>query len=138
MGGVILDSSVSIKAERDKITIAALLRAIRDITPTEDVGLAAIGVTELYHGIYRASTPDRSQHRRLFLEALLYHLPVFDYTLAIAELAGRIDGEQTMEGHIIPFPDLLIGATALFHGYSLMTVNVRHFRMIPNLNVIPF
>ena len=63
---------------------------------------------------------------------------MFDYTLPIAELAGRIDGQQTSCGHIIPFPDLLIGATALFHGYSLMTVNVRHFHMIPNLNVIPF
>jgi predicted nucleic acid-binding protein len=116
MGGLILDSSVTIKAEREKITVAALLNAIRRITPTEDVGLAAIGVTELYHGIYRANTSARSQNRRLFLEALLYHLPVFDYTLAIAQLAGRIDAEQTMQGHFIPFPDLLIGATALFHG----------------------
>ncbi len=37
---------------------------------------------------------------------------VFPYTLKVAELAGRIDGEQTMKGNIIPFIDLLIGATA--------------------------
>jgi hypothetical protein len=30
--------------------------------------------------------------RRLFLETLINDLPVFDYTLEIARLAGRIDG----------------------------------------------
>ena len=43
-----------------------------------------------------------------------------------------------MKGNIIPFIDLLIGATALHLGYSLKTTNVRHFRLIPGLDVIPF
>jgi predicted nucleic acid-binding protein len=43
-----------------------------------------------------------------------------------------------MRGNIIPFTDLLIGATALYHGYSIMTTNPRHFRLIPGLHVIPF
>ena len=138
MGGLILDSSVPIKAERDRLTVATLLHRIREITADEDVGLTAIGVTELFHGIYRADSPLRAQNRKLFLNTLLTRLPVFDYTLKVAELAGRIDGEQTMQGNIIPFIDLMIGATALAHGYAILTVNVRHFRMIPNLTVIPF
>ena len=40
-------------------------------------------------------------------------------------------------GVTIPFVDLLIGATALeVGGYSVLTVNERHFRMIPGLSVI--
>lgn len=31
----------------------------------------------------------------------------------------------------------LIGATALSLGFSLVTVNLRHFRLIPGLTVIP-
>jgi len=31
---------------------------------------------------------------------------------------------------------LLIGATALSLGFSLLTVNLRHFKLIPGLNVI--
>jgi predicted nucleic acid-binding protein len=31
----------------------------------------------------------------------------------------------------------MIGATALELGYRLMTTNLRHFRMIPGLQVIP-
>ena len=138
MGGVILDSSVPIRAERERTTIQQLLRKVRSLTDAENVGLTAIGVTELLHGIYRAESPERAAKRRLFLEALICDLPVFDYTLDIARLAGRIDGEETMQGNIIPFIDLLIGATALYHGYSVMTTNIRHFRLIPHLTVIPF
>ena len=36
----------------------------------------------------------------------------------------------------IPFADLLIGATALSLGYSVLTVNPRHFRRVPGLAVI--
>jgi predicted nucleic acid-binding protein len=32
--------------------------------------------------------------------------------------------------------DLLIGATALEIGYSVVTANVRHFRLIPGLKII--
>jgi predicted nucleic acid-binding protein len=36
----------------------------------------------------------------------------------------------------IPLSDLLIGASALELGYSVGTANVRHFQLIPELNVI--
>jgi predicted nucleic acid-binding protein len=62
---------------------------------------------------------------------------VYPYTKETALLAGKIDGEQQSQGIIIPFGDLLIGATALEVGYSLLTANVRHFRLIPGLTVIP-
>ena len=43
---------------------------------------------------------------------------------------------QQSRGIIIPFGDLLIGATALEVGYSMVTANVRHFRLIPGLTVV--
>jgi predicted nucleic acid-binding protein len=138
MGGVILDSSVPIRAERQGLRPGQFLRDIQSQTPYEDVGLSAIGVTELFHGIYRADTPARAELRRRFLASLIDDLPVFDYTLEVAHIAGRIDGEQTMKGNIIPWTDLLIGATALVRGYSVMTTNLKHFRQIPGLNVIAF
>jgi predicted nucleic acid-binding protein len=36
----------------------------------------------------------------------------------------------------VAFEDLLIGATALHLGCAVATLNVRHFRLIPNLSVI--
>ncbi len=53
-------------------------------------------------------------------------------------LAARIDGEQQAQGVKIPLPDLLVGVTALELGFSVLTINVRHFRLIPGLNVIQY
>jgi len=61
---------------------------------------------------------------------------VFPYTKETAMLAGKLDGEQQSNGIVIPFGDLLIRATALSLGYSILTVNLRHFRRIPNLSVL--
>jgi predicted nucleic acid-binding protein len=39
-------------------------------------------------------------------------------------------------GIVVPFADLLLGATALSLGYSVLTVNAHHFERIPGLSVI--
>ncbi len=75
--------------------------------------------------------------RRDVSERTANDLTVYPYTKETALLAGKIDGEQQRLGVTIPFADLLIGATALEVGYSLLTVNVRHFQLIPGLTVVP-
>ena len=65
-------------------------------------------------------------------------MPVYPFTRQIAFLAGRIDGERQSRGVKIPFPDLLIGVTALHFGYAIGTRNLRHFQMVPNLAIIQF
>jgi predicted nucleic acid-binding protein len=136
--GVILDSSISIRGERRKISPPELLRQIEAITGSEPIGLSAIGITEVVHGIYRADSVARSLNRRKYLDDLLSVLPVYDYTLDVARLTGQIDGERQAIGNTIPLVDLMIGATALLEGFSILTVNPRHFRMIPGLDVISF
>jgi tRNA(fMet)-specific endonuclease VapC len=51
-------------------------------------------------------------------------------------LAGKLDREQQSKGIVIPFGDLLIGATALSLGFSVLTKNLRHFQKIPGLSVV--
>ena len=55
----------------------------------------------------------------------------------VVKLAGKIDGEQQSQGVVIPFGDLLSGATALSLGFSVLTANLRHFQKIPGLTVVP-
>jgi predicted nucleic acid-binding protein len=76
------------------------------------------------------------RQRESFIGELLHDLTVYPYTKDTAMLAGRLEGEQQVRGVTIPFGDLLIGATALSLGFSILTVNSRHFRMIPGLQVI--
>jgi len=134
--GIVLDSSVAIAAERRGDTVASLLRQLVAATGDQQAVLSAIGLTELVHGVYRAQSAELRLRREAFIQELLSDIEVYPYTQATALLAGRIDGEQQARGITIPFSDLLIGATAVLHEYSVVTVNTRHFGMIPNLKVL--
>jgi predicted nucleic acid-binding protein len=73
--------------------------------------------------------------RQSFLDELLRDVTVYPYTKETAMLAGKLDGEQQSKGVVIPFGHLLIGATALSLGFSVLTDNLRHFQKIPGLSV---
>ncbi len=60
---------------------------------------------------------------------------MYPLTPEIAIRTGKIDGDQQSQGVKIPLPDLLIGATALHLGYAVVTEDLRHFRLIPELDV---
>jgi predicted nucleic acid-binding protein len=134
--GLIMDSSVVIAAERQRQTVPQLLRRIVSTAGDQRVALSAVGLTELVHSVYRASNPAQRQNHERFIADLLTDMEVVPYGKTEALLAGKIDGEQRAQGVTIPFADLLIGVTALEHGYAVATVNLRHFRLIPGLNVI--
>jgi tRNA(fMet)-specific endonuclease VapC len=101
-----------------------------------DIALSAVSVVELTHGIYRAKTEADRERRRVFAEEAFHDLIVHPVTLQIAQLAGRIEGEQAAQGNIIAFEDLMIGATALHLGFDVVTLNVQHFQQIPGLKVV--
>ena len=88
------------------------------------------------HGAYRAKTQGQQQRRLEFIERLSSDVPVHPVTLAIARLAGRIEGQQQAMGVQFAFEDLLIRATALHLGYEVATLNLRDFQRIPGLSVI--
>jgi predicted nucleic acid-binding protein len=134
--GLILDSSVVVAAERRGDPIEELLKHVIGAVGDQDTALSSVGLTELVHGMYRAQTSELKLRRQRYLDELLRDLTVYPYTRETAMLAGRIDGEQQARGVTIPFGDLLIGATALSLGFSVLTVNLRHFRLIPGLNVV--
>ena len=134
--GLILDSSVVIASERRGETVERLIERVVTATGDQEAALSAIGLTELIHGLYRAKTPAMRLHRQSFLDELLADLTVYPYTKETAMLAGKLDGEQRSKGVVLPFTDLLIGATALSLGFSVLTANLRHFQKIPGLSVM--
>jgi predicted nucleic acid-binding protein len=113
--GIVLDSTVLIAAER--------------------AGKNPRAVIELAHGIERANTSERRAARDQFLQEVLAEITPEPITVPIGFRAGRLDGSLQAAGARIPLADLLIGATALELGYTVVTHNVRHFRMIPGLVV---
>jgi tRNA(fMet)-specific endonuclease VapC len=101
-----------------------------------DVAISVVSIVELTHGIYRAKSDQDRQRRKDFGQEIQRSMVVLPLTTAIAELAGRIEGEQAVRGISIAFEDLLIGVTALHLGFEVLTLNVRHFQRIPGLGVL--
>jgi predicted nucleic acid-binding protein len=134
--GLVLDSSVLIIAEREAKPVSGLLAQLQRQRGENDIVLSSITVVELEHGLHRAQTPEQEQKRRNYLDEVFAAIPVESFSREMAQIAARVDADARRAGKVIPFADLLIGATALNHGYAVGTRNVRHFRMIPNLVVL--
>lgn len=134
--GLILDSSLLIASERRGQHVWDILERVRAGQGETQSALSAVTVVELTHGIYRAKSETDASRRRAFVEELCQAMYVQPITLEIAQLAGRIEGEQGAKGIVIALPDLLIGVTALHLGYSVATLNRRHFELIPGLSIV--
>ena len=80
--------------------------------------------------------PNAGKRRQRFLDELLTGVPIQPVTIQIALRAGQIDGQSQARGTRIPLSDLLIGVSALELGYGVGTANVRHFQLVPGLNVV--
>jgi tRNA(fMet)-specific endonuclease VapC len=91
---LILDTSILIESERRGEGIEDILRRARAIHGEIDVALSAVSAVELTHGIYRARTDADRARRQLFVDGVFHDLIVYPLTLEIAQLAGRIEGEQ--------------------------------------------
>jgi predicted nucleic acid-binding protein len=134
--GLILDSSILIAGERGGEGVREILRRVQTILGETESGLSAVTIVELTHGIYRAKSDADRERRRAFTEELCRDMTIHQLALEIAQLAGKIEGEQAARGISIAFEDLLIDATAVHIGYSVATLNVRHFQVIPGLSVV--
>ncbi|PYV31429.1 MAG: hypothetical protein DMG22_16840 [Acidobacteria bacterium] len=134
--GIVLDSSVIIAAERQGRSVRQILEQIEAVQGEIEIGLSVVTIAELVHGAYRTKTPAQRQRRLEFIERLSSDVPTHPVTLDIARLAGRIEGQQEAIGIRLAFEDLLNGATALYLGYEVATLNARDFQKIPGLSLV--
>jgi tRNA(fMet)-specific endonuclease VapC len=134
--GLVLDSSVLIVAEREAKPVSSLLAELQQQHGENEIVLSSITVVELEHGLHRAQSPEQAQKRRDYLDEVFAAIPVESFSREMAQIAAKVDADARRVGKVIPFPDLLIGATALHHRYAVGTRNIRHFQMIPNLTIL--
>jgi tRNA(fMet)-specific endonuclease VapC len=133
--GLIFDTSTLVSAERRGHSVRDIFAQLHSVHGAAPAGLSAVTLVELAHGIERAKLDARRKQRQSFLDDLVADVTIYPLTAEIARLAGRISGQEAERGITLPFEDLLIGATALHLGFEVVTENVRHFGMIPNLVV---
>jgi tRNA(fMet)-specific endonuclease VapC len=127
----LIDSSVLIAAERGDLAIDEMTRYLAE----EDVAISAVTASELLHGLYRARTALQRSRRQVFVEGLLAEIPVIPFDLGIARVHASIWAELAKRGVAVGERDLMIGATALGHNFSIVTRDQRSFPRIPGLKL---
>ena len=128
---LIIDTSVFITIERKGWAMDSL----GPIAADGPVGLSAISASELLLGVQRADSPPRRVRREAFVSAIFDEIPIFAFDLRAARVHANIWAHLVANGHTIGSHDLLIAATALSHGYAVLTDNVREFHRVPGLEV---
>lgn len=88
----------------------------------------AVTISEVFSGV----KPQDTQRVERFFHAFRW----YETTRSVAQRAGRIRFEAARQGVTLALPDVLVAATALEHGLTLITGNRKHLPM-PELNLYP-
>jgi len=129
--GVLIDASVLIEHERGRIDLQRRL----DGREGEEFFLSVITASELLHGVHRATDAAIRARRSALVEAILERLPLLHVDLATARTHAQLWAELASVGQLIGPHDLWLAATALEHGLTLVTANLREFKRVPALVV---
>lgn len=98
----------------------------------EELATTRFNLAELYVGVARSRHPEEEENA---IRICLSEFAILDFNDAAARLFGSITGFLQQIGKPAGDMDVLIAATAMVHGHSLITRNPRHFRHIPSLTV---
>jgi predicted nucleic acid-binding protein len=107
----------------------AIIDRLQALQPA-GLALSVISLCELYEGVLYSSDPRRNERA---LEDFLAGVELLGIDHAAARRFGEERGRLRAAGRLIGDADLLIGATALSHGLTLLTNNRRHFERLDSL-----
>ena len=127
----LIDTSVFVTMERRGLPFDALLAS----APDEPASIAAITASELLAGVYRADTPERRTKREAFVESVFDAFTPLPFDLRTARVHAEAWAHLRTAGRSMGAHDLLIAATALAHGYAVLTDDVRDFERVSGLEV---
>jgi tRNA(fMet)-specific endonuclease VapC len=127
--GLLIDTDLLIDLERGDADPERMLG-------DEDCAISVITVSELLHGVLRATGAARAR-RQAFVEHLLAGLQAIPISEPVARVHAEIWSQLAKRGEPIGAHDLWIAATAIAHGLALATRNAAHFERVPGLSLAP-
>ena len=125
----LLDTNTCVYAlSRSDEALAERLRAVR----RSDLFVSSLTIGELLFGARRSSRSVENVKRVARFVAPLRELP---FDRLAAEAYGSLRADLAATGHQFGPVDMLIAATALAHGMTMVTNNVREFERAAGLRV---
>ena len=96
----------------------------------EATGVSVITLAELRYGAACSARPEANHQA---IDDFISGITVLGVDSEIARIFGDLKTQLRKQGMLIEDFDLVIAATVLTHGLTLVTNNVEHFRRIPRL-----
>ena len=124
-----LDTNACIRLLNQKST--ALARKLASV-PKGDVALCSVTKAELYYGADRSA---RREANLNLLQKFFQEFTTLPFDEKCEEVYGMARAELALAGTLIGPNDLLIAATALANGFTLVTHNTREFGRVKGLHV---
>jgi tRNA(fMet)-specific endonuclease VapC len=125
----LLDTNICIEIIRGRS--AVIFDKLRPCAKGE-VGISAIVLAELEHGVEKSSHPNQN---RIALDKFCAPLTVLAFDDAAAGAYGKIRADLERAGQTIGAMDMLIAAHALAENAVLVTNNEREFRRVEGLAI---
>ena len=98
----------------------------------ESVGITWMTAGELFYGAAKSKDPAGNWS---LVEAFLLTVEIKFPTIKTMQLFGEIKARLSLDGNNLPDADLLISASAIEGGHTLVTGNTRHFQRIDGLSI---
>ena len=125
---IILDTNVCVRILRGR---KDALDSFSKHAGTVAIPFMVLG--ELYYGASHSKNPKKG---KAAVDRLSQILPVLNSTVEIMGRFGELKADLAAKGTPVEDADVLIAATALVHGMSIATGNVRHFERFADLEVV--
>ena len=99
----------------------------------EPKAVSIITIGELLYGAYKSQRKIENLGK---VHRIADIFPVIEISMTIIDTFAHLKSDLNAKGITVDEFDLLIGATALSMNYSIVTNNEKHFKKIPDLDVI--
>ncbi len=109
-----------------------VVRRLQELAP-DGLGLSIISLAELYDGVVGSTNPERDER---MLNTFLASVDVLPLDESICHTFAKERARLRAAGTLISDFDLLIGATAIRYGLTLLTNNRRHFERLEGLTIL--
>ena len=100
---------------------------------TTQIFVSEVTLAELTYGAYNSNDYERHIQEPQWLRRFITVLPISDVFEEYAQIRCALKQQKkTLDKEIGNF-DILIGATALHYGLTVVTDNVKHFELMPGV-----